>query len=120
MASAHTGPMVIRNGRMVSLAECESRSKAWNTRTVPNTRAAKARATPPTLSLTSLKTGSRSTWLWNLDQVRRGSHCYASFLRISHAELHVRSEEHTSELQSPMYLVCRLLLEKKKKQHMKY
>src|SRR5437762_8406118 len=27
----------------------------------------------------------------------------------------VRSEEHTSELQSPMYLVCRLLLEKKNK-----
>src|SRR5437762_10529148 len=29
--------------------------------------------------------------------------------------LPARSEEHTSELQSPMYLVCRLLLEKKKK-----
>src|SRR5437879_7678195 len=28
-----------------------------------------------------------------------------------------RSEEHTSELQSPMYLVCRLLLEKKKTIH---
>src|SRR5438552_13793494 len=28
-----------------------------------------------------------------------------------------RSEEHTSELQSPDHLVCRLLLEKKKKQH---
>src|SRR5205823_14279203 len=28
---------------------------------------------------------------------------------------HVRSEEHTSELQSLAYLVCRLLLEKKKK-----
>src|SRR6476469_9532470 len=28
---------------------------------------------------------------------------------------HARSEEHTSELQSPMYIVCRLLLEKKKK-----
>src|SRR5437879_9646633 len=26
--------------------------------------------------------------------------------------LEIRSEEHTSELQSPMYLVCRLLLEK--------
>src|ERR1017187_10737335 len=26
-----------------------------------------------------------------------------------------RSEEHTSELQSPMYLVCRLLLEKNKR-----
>src|SRR5258708_29724756 len=29
---------------------------------------------------------------------------------------HERSEEHTSELQSPDHLVCRLLLEKKKKQ----
>src|SRR5947209_11441304 len=29
----------------------------------------------------------------------------------------VRSEEHTSELQSRQYLVCRLLLEKKKKKH---
>src|SRR5258707_12056646 len=28
-----------------------------------------------------------------------------------------RSEEHTSELQSPPYLLCRLLLGKKKKQH---
>src|SRR5690348_18446348 len=28
---------------------------------------------------------------------------------------HPRSEEHTSELQSPVHLVCRLLLEKKKK-----
>src|SRR3712207_7549188 len=31
------------------------------------------------------------------------------------ARLHPRSEEHTSELQSRQYLVCRLLLEKKKK-----
>src|SRR5437762_9128900 len=30
------------------------------------------------------------------------------------SRLEDRSEEHTSELQSPMYLVCRLLLEKKK------
>src|SRR3712207_7466286 len=30
----------------------------------------------------------------------------------------VRSEEHTSELQSRQYLVCRLLLEKKKKRHL--
>src|SRR6267154_5522945 len=28
-----------------------------------------------------------------------------------------RSEEHTSELQSPVHLVCRLLLEKKKQRH---
>src|SRR3989454_4216876 len=31
----------------------------------------------------------------------------------------VRSEEHTSELQSPCNLVCRLLLEKKKKEILK-
>src|SRR5690348_17689637 len=31
------------------------------------------------------------------------------------ARLGARSEEHTSELQSPVHLVCRLLLEKKKK-----
>src|SRR5438876_7769545 len=31
-----------------------------------------------------------------------------------------RSEEHTSELQSPVHLVCRLLLEKKKKLKHKY
>src|SRR5258708_29775818 len=30
-----------------------------------------------------------------------------------------RSEEHTSELQSPDHLVCRLLLEKKKKQQLR-
>src|SRR5437763_9891989 len=30
-----------------------------------------------------------------------------------HMHVLARSEEHTSELQSPMYLVCRLLLEKK-------
>src|SRR5438876_2498938 len=29
----------------------------------------------------------------------------------------IRSEEHTSELQSPVHLVCRLLLEKKKTLH---
>src|ERR1017187_8408387 len=32
---------------------------------------------------------------------------------ISRLQKNTRSEEHTSELQSPMYLVCRLLLEKK-------
>src|SRR2546422_6505746 len=31
-----------------------------------------------------------------------------------------RSEEHTSELQSRLHLVCRLLLEKKKKDHRNY
>src|SRR2546422_7808158 len=44
----------------------------------------------------------------------------ASFHSLSRAgrsaEWNERSEEHTSELQSRLHLVCRLLLEKKKKQ----
>src|SRR5437762_13261272 len=45
---------------------------------------------------------------------RRGeSRCSRSGFSIR--PIRSRSEEHTSELQSPMYLVCRLLLEKKKK-----
>src|SRR5690348_18102899 len=38
-----------------------------------------------------------------------------SFHEIQAICLPGRSEEHTSELQSPVHLVCRLLLEKKKK-----
>src|SRR5205823_11680216 len=39
--------------------------------------------------------------------------------RLLHEEgrAHLRSEDHTSELQSLAYLVCRLLLEKKKKKN---
>src|SRR2546422_7838595 len=37
-----------------------------------------------------------------------------STLRLVHAVSVSRSEEHTSELQSRLHLVCRLLLEKKK------
>src|SRR5687768_17809231 len=44
--------------------------------------------------------------------LRRG----AAARRGAHAAAMKRSEEHTSELQSRLHLVCRLLLEKKKKQ----
>src|SRR2546422_6125163 len=36
---------------------------------------------------------------------------------VSAVPISPRSEEHTSELQSRLHLVCRLLLEKKKKKH---
>src|SRR5258708_26537083 len=39
----------------------------------------------------------------------------APFFSPDVIEVQFRSEEHTSELQSPDHLVCRLLLEKKKK-----
>src|SRR3989441_12062153 len=46
---------------------------------------------------------------------RRGGHVADRLVFGPHAlEERVRSEEHTSELQSLAYLVCRLLLEKKK------
>src|SRR3989454_2175972 len=42
-----------------------------------------------------------------------------NYTRKQTKALHRRSEEHTSELQSPCNLVCRLLLEKKKKKKYK-
>src|SRR5687767_15336944 len=42
--------------------------------------------------------------------------CGGSFLFVEDHLCSERSEEHTSELQSLAYLVCRLLLEKKKKE----
>src|SRR2546422_6454731 len=54
--------------------------------------------------------------------VRRLRHVRRSDQRFAHCVgervtdgAHARSEEHTSELQSRLHLVCRLLLEKKKK-----
>src|SRR5256884_1658377 len=42
---------------------------------------------------------------------------FAAGLLLLLAALGLRSEEHTSELQSRLHLVCRLLLEKKKKRN---
>src|SRR5437762_8914938 len=44
---------------------------------------------------------------------RRSNWPVRDCLPVAFANWPIRSEEHTSELQSPMYLVCRLLLEKK-------
>src|SRR5207248_10318278 len=54
------------------------------------------------------------SWLF----VRESCWVRRSFSRLSAASVS-RSEEHTSELQSPYDLVCRLLLEKKKKKKKK-
>src|SRR5437763_2935675 len=52
-------------------------------------------------------------YAWNDDVLAMNQ-----FAGVLTSELvHGRSEEHTSELQSPMYLVCRLLLEKKKDEY---
>src|SRR5437867_7375390 len=49
---------------------------------------------------------------------RKGFDVDAPYLVVAADEIR-RSEEHTSELQSPYDLVCRLLLEKKKKTRVK-
>src|SRR5258708_11757405 len=46
--------------------------------------------------------------------ISRRAYAFHHFVRIHQTLEGIRSEEHTSELQSPDHLVCRLLLEKKK------
>src|SRR5687768_18055550 len=46
--------------------------------------------------------------------VRTGALTLSTVLMARHSPSPLRSEEHTSELQSRLHLVCRLLLEKKK------
>src|SRR5438876_8388410 len=73
------------------------RSTLFPYTTLFRSRPAPLRARPPATRQRSC----RRTRAW-----RRGDSFFAESLR---------SEEHTSELQSPVHLVCRLLLEKKKK-----
>src|SRR3712207_8836431 len=59
----------------------------------------------------------RGFGLWAVEEKSSGA--FIGFIGLLHQEHwpegeHKRSEEHTSELQSRQYLVCRLLLEKKK------
>src|SRR5437762_11433953 len=67
---------------------------------------------PPRSTLFPYTTLFRSAWLHRL--LRRLTRVEVARPEDDRSSA-ARSEEHTSELQSPMYLVCRLLLEKKKK-----
>src|SRR5229473_3688034 len=79
-----------------------------------------------------LARGSQSNPGWSAESPQCGTHAFTSLLdgRLltpgtwllgwsTKSQSRSRSEEHTSELQSLAYLVCRLLLEKKKKKHIK-
>src|SRR3712207_989375 len=65
---------------------------------------------------------------WTFQIVEEFDDTYYEFFRSVERESreltggirHLRSEEHTSELQSRQYLVCRLLLEKKNKHHLSF
>src|SRR5438876_5135086 len=51
---------------------------------------------------------------WRVRQSIPSVERFAATAIPARADWSIRSEEHTSELQSPVHLVCRLLLEKKK------
>src|SRR2546425_4515238 len=73
------------------------------------------RSSPSTRAWPGRSAGTRTT-------ATGGSHCERGPPAHGQREWRrrmesVRSEEHTSELQSLAYLVCRLLLEKKKSKH---
>src|SRR2546429_6853065 len=72
---------------------------------------------PPRSTLFPYTTLFRSELHSPVHTRRRGAHPHLRFRPSTPAGRLVRSEEHTSELQSRLHLVCRLLLEKKKKQH---
>src|SRR5258708_31863481 len=67
-------------------------------------------ALPISLKLDAAKLNAANVAACNNTKVHRLSRCRMTTRACG------RSEEHTSELQSPDHLVCRLLLEKKKKQ----
>src|SRR5947199_5222265 len=69
---------------------------------------------PPRSTLFPYTTLFRSSLLWEI--CNRSGPPFLSRGRMSPIKDFIRSEEHTSELQSLRHLVCRLLLEKKKDQ----
>src|SRR2546422_4014617 len=84
---------------------------------------------PPRSTLFPYTTLFRSDVIWRVngrrvstvDEINDGIRqtCASCRLRLSVISRGERSEEHTSELQSRLHLVCRLLLEKKKTKEQK-
>src|SRR3712207_7707949 len=84
----------------------------------PYTTLFRSRSTPRTRAAASSRSASSTAFVHpptTLPRPRAGRYCRSPGLGEGHggAAGVGRSEEHTSELQSRQYLVCRLLLEKK-------
>src|SRR2546429_7379257 len=71
---------------------------------------------PPRSTLFPYTTLFRSTPLWSASEALSVTSLRGRLTDAPRASDRCRSEEHTSELQSRLHLVCRLLLEKKKNQ----
>src|SRR5690554_7387961 len=78
---------------------------------------------PYTTLFRSNKPGSRTVHIYSRKPLSFNKYLYSAYFNTEEYlhfssdgdTLYIRSEEHTSELQSRPHLVCRLLLEKKKK-----
>src|SRR2546425_8696259 len=73
-----------------------------------------ARPKPPSLAAIFIGMGGGSRFA-SAASLSLRSQSKSSAVKFESMPIIIRSEEHTSELQSLAYLVCRLLLEKKKK-----
>src|SRR5947207_3144913 len=96
---------------MAALREVVARGVTRNARLTP--RSASGEVIPTTLNASALRDPDGT--VIGAIGILRDMRAYEMVVR----ELEERSEEHTSELQSHSDLVCRLLLEKKKKKNVK-
>src|SRR5258708_21865015 len=80
--------------------------RSWHGHSSPRSRTSSI--SPPSTSTAARTAGCSRASATRLEEAAARCFCFCSA---------TRSEEHTSELQSPDHLVCRLLLEKKKKCH---
>src|SRR2546426_6034396 len=108
----------------VAAADAMSTVRAW--------RRPRPSARRPSFSRCLARLGCMARSLWNYEDLRYNGFRYITgcVIRMKRNHSHPgivlleqflkRSEEHTSELQSPCNLVCRLLLEKKKSSEGRY
>src|SRR4051794_41218923 len=100
---------------------CSSRIR-WPSTTCPSSRPSSVRPmSAPYVNSRVLPRSCTSAAQISRSEFSRGGSWHASSASVPTATVcssspprYARSEEHTSELQSPVHLVCRLLLEKKK------
>src|SRR5699024_5102906 len=103
-------PTVLTQNNVLSFALSK-----LTTALLPNFQGATEEASPSTTATSSCSPQSKETSA----PTNSSNHSWLSRFRVARSQLSIapevlRSEEHTSELQSRFDLVCRLLLEKKK------
>src|SRR5438876_8759018 len=89
------------------------RSHTLTRKRPPGSSTRNASRTPAALSGKNI----RPNWHTTVSNERSSKGSLVASATCHSRRLAPRSEEHTSELQSPVHLVCRLLLEKKKKKN---